>query len=64
MLFRLLFWTLLVIPLVRLRFHHLFVDADADFESVRVRLDRDYSGKRGDPKDKYFRKHFFLCGSF
>ena len=27
---------------------------DADFMSVRTRLTKDYSGKGGDPKDKYF----------
>ena len=32
------------------------VRGDADFESVRVALDRDHSGKGGDPKEKYFRK--------
>ena len=28
------------------------VKADADFESVRVALQRDHSGKGGDPKEK------------
>lgn len=27
---------------------------DADFASVRTRLVKDHSGKKGDPKDKYF----------
>ena len=31
------------------------VTADADFESVRVNLDKDWSGKQGDPEQKYFR---------
>lgn len=31
---------------------------DADFESVRTRLNRDHSGRRGDPVGKYF--HEFL----
>ena len=32
------------------------VDGDADFESVRVRLTKDWSGRRGDPKHKYWRE--------
>ncbi|KAF2404493.1 hypothetical protein EJ06DRAFT_206671 [Trichodelitschia bisporula] len=32
---------------------------DADFLSVRTRLSRDYSGKGGDPKDKYFHESTF-----
>lgn len=32
---------------------------DADFDSVRTRLDRDHSGKAGDPKDKYFHESTF-----
>ena len=35
------------------------VSADADFESVRTRLDRDHSGKAGDPKEKYFHESIF-----
>lgn len=38
----------LVLGLPRLR------RRDADFQSVRTRLVEDYSGKAGDPKDKYF----------
>lgn len=57
MLLRLLYQTLLVIPLVYLRFHCILVNADADFESVRVRLSYDHSGKAGDPSQKYFRKY-------
>lgn len=56
MLLRLLYQTLLVIPLVYLLFHCILVNADADFESVRVRLSYDHSGKAGDPSQKYFRK--------
>lgn len=33
----------------------LTVLGDADFESVRTKMRKDRSGKRGDPKDKYFR---------
>ena len=29
---------------------------DADFLSVRTKMHKDMSGRRGDPKDKYFRK--------
>jgi phosphorylcholine metabolism protein LicD len=32
---------------------------DADFASVRTRLTKDYSGKRGDPKNKYFHESTF-----
>lgn len=45
-------------------------NADADFMSVRTKLAKDYSGKGGDPGEKYFRKFssatslfflFFTC---
>lgn len=36
------------------------VEADADFLSVRTRLEQDHSGKGGDPKDKYFRASSLL----
>jgi hypothetical protein len=32
------------------------VKGDASFIDVRTTLDEDHSGKKGDPKDKYFRK--------
>lgn len=32
------------------------VRGDADFMSVRTSLAKDYSGKGGDPADKYFRE--------
>ena len=32
------------------------VRGDADFESVRVLMTQDSSGKGGDPKDKYWRE--------
>lgn len=32
------------------------VGGDADFESVRSRMTKDSSGKRGDPKAKYWRQ--------
>jgi len=31
---------------------------DADFLSVRTKMHKDMSGRKGDPKDKYFRKFF------
>lgn len=34
------------------------VRADASFIDVRTKLEKDRSGKKGDPKDKYFRKAF------
>ena len=40
-------------------FHHkALVKGDAAFIDVRTKLEKDHSGKRGDPKDKYFRKIF------
>lgn len=35
------------------------VSADADFESVRTRLEKDHSGKSGDPKEKFFHESTF-----
>lgn len=35
------------------------ISADADFESVRTRLEKDHSGKKGDPKEKYFHESIF-----
>jgi len=32
---------------------------DADFYSVRTKLHKDMSGRRGDPSGKYFRKFLF-----
>lgn len=32
------------------------VKGDASFIDVRTKLDKDRSGKKGDPKDKYFRE--------
>lgn len=37
----------------------LLVNGDADFLDVRTRLDRDRSGKGGDPKEKYFHESTF-----
>ena len=35
--------------------------ADADFASVRTALTKDYSGKGGDSKQKFFRKLMAFC---
>lgn len=35
------------------------VNGDADFMSVRTGLAKDYSGKGGDPAEKYFREFPF-----
>jgi hypothetical protein len=35
----------------------VLVKGDAAFIDVRTKLERDRSGKRGDSKDKYFRKN-------
>ena len=62
MLIRLLYWLSLAISLVCLGLlETVVVNADADFESVRVRLTKDHSGKRGDPKEKYFRESLSSC---
>ena len=53
MLLRILYWLSLAILFA---WNGSVVKGDADFESVRVALDRDHSGKGGDPKEKYFRK--------
>ena len=34
----------------------VLIEGDARFIDVRTKLDRDYSGRKGDAKDKYFRK--------
>ncbi|KAJ4504224.1 mannosyltransferase [Exophiala dermatitidis] len=47
---------LLLLPIYN---HRVFVRADADFLDVRTKLDRDRSGKGGDPKDKYFHESTF-----
>lgn len=40
-------------------FSSIHVSADADFVDVRSGQDFDYSGKRGDPLDKYFHESVF-----
>ena len=34
----------------------VLIVGDARFIDVRTKLDKDHSGRKGDPKDKYFRK--------
>lgn len=48
MILRFHFWILLIIQAS-------YVLADASFWDVRTSLEKDRSGKGGDPKDKYFR---------
>ncbi|KAK4940920.1 mannosyltransferase [Elasticomyces elasticus] len=50
---------LAVLFLLSLSHHQIFARGDADFLDVRTNLDRDRSGKRGDPKDKYFHESVF-----
>ena len=46
-----LYWTVVFIALLL----PVVVVGDADFESVRISLSKDHSGKAGDPKEKFFR---------
>ncbi|KAL9615357.1 MAG: hypothetical protein Q9167_000185 [Letrouitia subvulpina] len=48
-------WLSLALLLVALGLNGALVRGDADFESVRVRMTKDSSGKGGDPKEKYWR---------
>lgn len=50
-------WIIFVLVLFLSRL--LGVQADADFLDVRTNLERDRSGKIGDPKDKYFHESTF-----
>ena len=57
MLIQFLHWLSLAVALLCIGlFDQVGVHGDADFESVRMRLNKDHSGKRGDPKEKYFRE--------
>ena len=49
-------WLTLAVVFLTLALQCAFVRADADFESVRVLMTQDSSGKGGDPKEKYWRK--------
>ena len=53
-------WLSFAILLVGSLNDRTLVKADADFLSVRTRLKEDHSGKRGDPKAKYFRESGLL----
>ena len=55
MLYSLVHWLPLAICIIALVYDGSVVQADADFESVRVSLKKDRSGKAGDPVEKYFR---------
>ncbi|MCJ1476226.1 hypothetical protein MMC13_004892 [Lambiella insularis] len=59
MLLRFLSWLSLVLSLLAVILDNIAVNADADFESVRVKLAKDHSGKSGDPKGKYFHESVF-----
>ena len=49
-------WLALALVLLTLALQCAPVRGDADFESVRVLMTEDSSGKGGDPKEKYWRK--------
>lgn len=55
MIFRGTSWLTLVVIFLALALKCAEVKGDADFESVRVLMTEDSSGKGGDPKDKYWR---------
>ena len=57
-------WLTIAVVSLTLALQCAEVKADADFESVRVLMTEDSSGKRGDPKEKYWRRLGqtpFLC---
>jgi hypothetical protein len=53
-----LFWASIAIFLLSLISFDpkVLVEGDARFIDVRTKLDKDYSGRKGDPREKYFRK--------
>ena len=63
MLYPLVHWLPLAVFLLGFVYDGSVVHADADFESVRVSLKEDRSGKAGDPIEKYFRQScaLWLC---
>ena len=61
MLLRLSCWLALAFCITSSVHCRALLKRDADFESVRTRLKKDYSGKRGDPAGKYFRE-FLIAG--
>lgn len=56
MLLRLSCWLALAFCIINSVQARALLKRDADFESVRTRLEKDHSGKAGDPVDKYFRE--------
>ena len=56
MLPRLSNWLSVATFLLGVVLQHSLVQGDADFESVRVLLKEDSSGRHGDPPGKYWRK--------
>jgi len=62
MLLRLRNWLSLAPSLIALVLQCAPVCGDADFESVRVLMKEDSSGRAGDPPGKYWRQyqHFFF----
>jgi len=50
------YWLPLISIFIAFALQPSLVEADADFESVRIKYDYPYMGGRGgDPKDKYWR---------
>lgn len=49
-------WLALAIHLISSVYGGALLKRDADFESVKTRLNQDHSGRGGDPVDKYFRE--------
>lgn len=60
MLLRLSCWLALALSIITSVHGTALLKRDADFESVRTRLKKDYSGRRGDPVAKYFREYLQL----
>ena len=57
---RLLSWACIAVLILSISLFDgkALVKGDAAFIDVRTKLAKDRSGKKGDPKDKYFRKFF------
>ena len=67
MTFRLFSWASIAIFLLSIPSfdHQALVNGAAAFIDVRTNLEKDRSGRKGDPEDKYFRKIFvFRHASF
>lgn len=50
-------WLTVAVVILALALQCALVVGDADFESVRVLMTEDSSGKGGDPKEKYWREY-------